>query len=113
MKEISEYELKRIARKTTGCDTHCARVYECDQIRCPYPDCVKAGIDLAQQWHKVEDELPENQDIVLLKTDEGCYSTGYIYSVDDREFITYGDEAYSYFGEVTHWRYIELKHNEL
>jgi hypothetical protein len=55
------------------------------------------------KWIKVEDELPENQDIVFVKTDKGCYGTGYLHGKKSG-FIVYGNEAYKEFGEVIEWR---------
>jgi hypothetical protein len=57
----------------------------------------------AERWIPVEEELPDNQDIVLVKTDKGCVSTAYLHG-KKYGFICYGQEAYNDFGEVTHWR---------
>ena len=62
-----------------------------------------AGIAFAEIWIKCEDELPENQDVVFVKTDKGCYGTGYLHGKKSG-FITYGSEAYKEFGEVIEWR---------
>lgn len=64
------------------------------------------GIAWAEQWIPVDEELPPNQDIVLVKTDKGCVSTAYLHGKKSG-FICYGQEAYNDFGEVTHWRPIE------
>ena len=66
------------------------------------------GVAFAQQWIDVKDELPTNQDIVLLKSDKDCYATAYLHDNKDG-FILYGDDAYIEFGNITHWRPIELK----
>ena len=63
----------------------------------------KAGIEFSQQWKSVEDELPTNQDIVLVKTNNDCYATAYLHGKSSG-FIIYGEDAYNEFGEVTHWR---------
>ena len=59
----------------------------------------KAGVEFAQRWISVEDELPEESDFVLVKTGSGCITTAYFHQED------------SYFtsGIITHWRPIELK----
>ena len=57
----------------------------------------------SEKWRKVEEELPKNQDIVLVKTDNGCYMTAYLHGKESG-FITYGEEAYHSVGEITHWR---------
>ena len=66
------------------------------------------GVAWAERWIPVEEELPDNQDIVLVKTDKGCVSTAYLHGKKSG-FICYGQEAYNDFGEVTHWRPIEHK----
>lgn len=66
------------------------------------------GVAWAERWTPVEEELPDNQDIVLVKTDKGCVSTAYLHGKESG-FICYGQEAYNDFGEVTHWRPIKHK----
>lgn len=66
------------------------------------------GVAWAEHWIPVEEELPDNQDIVLVKTDKGCVSTAYLHGKKSG-FICYGQEAYNDFGEVTHWRPVEHK----
>lgn len=66
------------------------------------------GVVWSERWIPVEEELPDNQDIVLVKTDKGCVSTAYLHGKKSG-FICYGQEAYNDFGEVTHWRPIEHK----
>ena len=66
------------------------------------------AVKFAEEWISVEDELPLNQDIVLIKTDRGCYGTGYLHG-EKSGFITYGEEAYKEFGNVTHWRPLKRK----
>ena len=65
-----------------------------------------SGVAWAERWIPVEEELPDNQDIVLIKTDKGCVSTAYLHGKKSG-FICYGQEAYNDFGEVTHWRPIK------
>lgn len=66
----------------------------------------EVGAVWAERWIPVEEELPDNQDIVLVKTDKGCVSTAYLHGKESG-FICYGQEAYNDFGEVTHWRPIK------
>ena len=68
----------------------------------------KAGVEFAQQWISVKDEFPENQDIVLVKTDKQCICTAYFHGKNSG-FITYGEDAFFIFGSITHWRPIEFK----
>ena len=67
-----------------------------------------AGASFAQRWYDVNEELPENQDIVLIKSVNNCYATGYLHG-DKSGFILYGDDAYNDFGRITHWRPIEIE----
>lgn len=56
-------------------------------------------------WVSVEERLPENQDIVLVRGEYGGKATAYLHSKDSG-FIVYGEDAYKVFGEVTHWCHI-------
>lgn len=74
----------------------------------------KAGVEFAQRWIPVEEELPEIQEPVHVK--------GYVVDIKRNEVITY-DVASTFLDEnnkklfftarigliVTHWRQIELK----
>lgn len=53
-------------------------------------------------WISVEERLPENQDIVLVRGEYGGKATAYLHGKDSG-FIVYGEDAYKVFGEVTHW----------
>ena len=68
----------------------------------------KKGIAFAEKWISVEDELPENDNIILVKTNLGCVATAYLHGKKSG-FIVYGDEAYKEFGNITHWRPINRK----
>lgn len=57
-------------------------------------------------WRDPNTDPPINQDVVLVKTDNNCYSTAY-YHGDASGFITYGEDAYVEFGEIIGWRPIE------
>ena len=68
-------------------------------------DGFKLGANFALslfRWRKVEEELPEDQEIVLVKTDKGCFATAYLHG-ENSGFIVYGDDAYCEFGKITHW----------
>lgn len=56
-------------------------------------------------WISVEERLPENQDIVLVRGEYGGKATAYLHGKDSG-FIVYGEDAYKVFGEVTHWCHI-------
>jgi hypothetical protein len=53
-------------------------------------------------WISVEDRLPYDQDIVLVRDEYGRICTAYLHS-ENSGFITYGEDAYNFFGEITHW----------
>lgn len=53
-------------------------------------------------WISVEDRLPDNQDIVLVRDEYDRFCTAYLHGKNSR-FITYGEDAYNFFGEITHW----------
>jgi hypothetical protein len=56
-------------------------------------------------WISVKDRVPENQDIVLVRTDTDSFSTAYFHGKKGG-FIIYGEDAYIKFGEITHWMVI-------
>ena len=69
----------------------------------------KAGFKAGAEWQakqspwvSVEERLPENQDIVLVRGEYGGKATAYLHGKDSG-FIVYGEDAYKVFGEVTHW----------
>jgi hypothetical protein len=67
-----------------------------------------AGVEFAQQWISVEDEMPNSKEIILVKSNLNCYGTAYCHGKESG-FILYGDDAYIRFGIITHWRPIERK----
>lgn len=58
--------------------------------------------DKQSPWVSVEERLPENQDIVLVRDEYGGKATAYLHGKDSG-FIVYGEDAYKVFGEITHW----------
>lgn len=53
-------------------------------------------------WISVKDKLPDNQNIVLVRDEYDGLCTAYLHGPKSG-FITYGEEAYRKFGEITHW----------
>jgi hypothetical protein len=62
------------------------------------------GAEFAQRWISVEEELPEPDRIVFIKNETGV-GVGYRYN--GKSFI--GRGFTSSWGEVTHWRPVDLK----
>lgn len=73
-------------------------------LKCPFNGIAKTRE--AQRWINVKEELPNNQDIVLVKTDNGCVSIAYLHR-QKSVFIVYGVDAYIKFGNIVSWRPIE------
>jgi hypothetical protein len=71
-----------------------------------------AGVEFAQKWISVEDELPEAgyggevSDTVLIKDDFKHVGTGR-YWIEDKQWIQ--DVPNKYYATVTHWRRIEIE----
>lgn len=53
-------------------------------------------------WISVKDILPDNQDLVLVRSEYNGKATAY-YHGKNSGFITYGEGAYKDFGDITHW----------
>jgi hypothetical protein len=54
-------------------------------------------------WIDVNDKLPENKEVVFVRTDNDCIGTAY-YHGKKSGWIIYGDEAYKEFGNIIKWR---------
>lgn len=73
---------------------------------------VKHGVQLAQRWISVEEELPELGVPVLLKFVNWTYGVGYYLQHKHRgcNFYSYIEPDIEFlFDAITHWRQIELK----
>ena len=66
----------------------------------------KAGVEFAQQWIKIDDELPNDNEIVITIRKKLNGKTYYhLNSIKDGKWnIAIPDTS-----DVTHWRYIDLK----
>ena len=89
-------------------DKRFAISYE-QQIICCVND-FKAGVEFAQRWIPVEEELPTEDGKYLVKGKYGIfinYYNGFHECWDDEDGDDYSSDLIG--GKVTHWRYIELK----
>lgn len=77
----------------------------------------EAGIEFAQRWIPVEDELPRIGEIVITKMEkrhgdtmvQNYYSTATrLENQGEWQTVNWVDHSIS-FGHITHWRPIELK----
>jgi hypothetical protein len=59
------------------------------------------------EWTNIKKECPDNNDIVLVKTDTNAVCIAYLPS-EDSEFMIYGKDAFQNLGNITHWRKIDL-----
>ena len=67
-------------------------------------DAFKAGVEFAQRWIPVEEELPPPEESVLVKDCFGKHRVSVLmYDMKTWKTISMSD------GRVTHWRPIELK----
>ena len=64
------------------------------------PISFKAGVEFAQRWISVEDELPSIGDHILIKLKRDRLKIWRIFNEDDRILVS---------NYATHWRPIELK----
>jgi len=91
-----------------------AREYSCgDGLELSF----KAGVDFAQRWYSVDEQLPENNVPVLIKNELGFYGVGELrenkwrfFTVESyAEMINLKQHTWDEVIKVTHFRYIELK----
>ena len=82
-----------------------------------YQQSFKAGVEFAQRWISVEEELPPIGEMVLTKMEKrhGDTWVQHYYSTATRlenqgewQDVNWVDHSMS-FGHITHWRPIELK----
>ena len=80
-------------------------------------DIFKAGVQFAQRWIPVEEELPEVGAMVLTKMEkrhgdtwvQNYYSTATrLENQGEWQTVNWVDHSIS-FGHITHWRYIDIK----
>ena len=73
----------------------------------------EAGVEFAQRWIPVEEELPEVGDVVLVRTRIGKVLTCEMYIPEDCLGNVLGEKewcgSYNFKQAVTHWRPVNLK----
>ena len=62
-------------------------------------DIFKAGVDFAQRWIPIEEELPPVSQQVIVKLKNDWHTCTWLL----------GDGTFAYNIKPTHWRYIDLK----
>lgn len=70
-------------------------------------DAFVAGVEFAQRWISVEEEMPENNGNVLVKTKYGSISVAF-YDVNYKDWCSVEQRGVAIIG-VSHWRPIEHK----
>ena len=107
MKTIEEAIIEYSENADIDEETYIADVY----------DGFKAGVEFAQRWIPVEEELPEVGEMVLTKMEkrhgdtrlQNYYSTATrLENQGEWQDVNWVDHSIS-FGHITHWRPIELK----
>jgi hypothetical protein len=114
---VKEYKNKR-ALSNSGCEPDLSSYIPC--VEYESENGFNAGVEFAQKWISVEDELPRawetgdwdgrKSDTVLVKTKKGNIHIADLFHgiIDGSEFADfYSDNDYQ-LTDVTHWRLIEL-----
>ena len=97
----------------------CANIY-LQGYRDSYPadendfiDVFESGVEFAQRWIPIEEELPEVGEIVLVKTKINKVTTCEMYIPKDYLGNILGEKkwaaSYNFKQAITHWRPIDLK----
>ena len=97
----------------------CANIY-LQGYRDSYPadendfiDVFESGVEFAQRWIPIEEELPEVGEIVLVKTKINKVTTCEMYIPKDYLGNILGEKkwaaSYNFKQAITHWRPINLK----
>ena len=114
MSKNLEDKLKEIADKLCTPKNEILYNVTLEEVNSYLNESAKQGYELCKKeyeeklrWIPVEERLPENQELVLVKTNRNCVSTAYLHGKISG-FITYGEEAFVDFGSITHWRCIFL-----
>ena len=74
-------------------------IVDCDGMIDKSEEDFKAGVEFAQRWIPVEEELPEKLVQVIVKLENGWHTTTWI--------TENGDFAFNV--KPTHWRHIDIK----
>lgn len=108
MKQSIEEAAYDYAKEKTKFRKNVLKEVDADNYISRHADCMEdfqCGVKWQTKqspWISVEDRLPGNDDIVLVKGEYGGKCTAYLHGKNSG-FITYGEDAYKVFGEITHW----------
>ena len=92
-------------------------IVDCDGMIDKSEEDFKAGVEFAQRWIPVEEELPEVGEMVLTKMEkrhgdtwvQNYYSTATrLENQGEWQTVNWVDHSIS-FGHITHWRHIDIK----
>jgi len=75
-----------------------------DESILPFELGFYAGVEFAERWIPVEEELPENDDLLLVKNADNKIATAMF--DDERFYVDYGAISPN---RITHWRPINHK----
>lgn len=85
-----------------------------------YLECFKSGVEFAQRWIPVEEELPEvidfskgfieNDDLLILKCSKyDSLEFGVLRELNGKKYWEVPDVGSFKISEITHWRAVEFK----
>lgn len=74
------------------------------EMKDPYLTGFKAGVEFAQRWISVEEEMPHDYERLLVKDNSNDYELSY-----HDELNRWCNPDFSSIGTITHWRPIEIK----
>jgi len=105
MKTIEQAAVENTAKKFDNRDVLIDTLW--DSIN----DSFKAGVKFSQQWISVDDELPDANIPVLVRTSYGKFDICHRSEKDEKGDIFWINDMRPQHsnGEVTHWRYIYIK----
>jgi len=103
MKTIEEERNQAFDNFAINCAIACAPI---DEYEAPFKDGFNEGVEVAQGWIDVADELPKSSEIVLVKFSNNEHRLAFVNIY--HQFIISMLNNYEAEG-ITHWCQIELK----